>query len=554
MVDLLLFPNFDSAPQLCTFQVILALLSNFSSIGPSMTLGFSAVAIPTLKTTLSQDQITWFGEYQKSYATSPIPILFYSHLVRFFTASLASLAAPVGCFFSGPISDRFGRRSAIFCINVTCFVGWLVVYTAHSSKNHQYLLLLLGRLLTGLSLGLSSAPATVYMAEVSSLKYRGVFTMWASIFFSLGISLVYILGLFLKVSLSCKKIATTFNRIGVLFFQESWGSIALITCFFPCIGMLFVVFFVPESPSWLVGKNRLEEAKKNMCRIFGTKDYHPQVQSEIERLIKAKGVKEYINRKSVLEQMLRKVKYLLKPHCLRPFCLVFTYFIFQQFSGTFVLVFYAIDIVKKAGVTLDPYLTIVMIGSVRFLTAIMVGFISRSFGRKSLSIVSGLGMTLCMFTLACYNLLVDQGKISEGARANLTLLPLMALLFYFFTSTLGFLPVPFALAAELFPTKIRGTASGLLTGFNYTFNFIAVKIYPSMIDSMGSTGVFFFYGATALIGTVFSICLLPETKGKSLEEILEHFGGKKIEARAEEAEYLKSKKQNEIEEKECLKT
>lgn len=217
------------------------------------------------------------------------------------------------------------------------------------------------------------------------------------------------------------------------------------------------------------------------------------------------------------------------------------------------MVFYAIDIVKNAGITLDPYLTIVLVGFIRFATAILVGLISKKFGRRSLSIVSGLGMMSCMFTLACYNLLIDQGKISEETRANLSMLPLMALLLYFFASTLGFLPVPFALSAELFPTKIRGTASGLLTGFNYAFNFLTVKIYSNMIDGMGSTGVFFFYGGTALLGTVFLICLLPETKGKSLDEILEYFGEKRqIEGQEEEA-YVHLDKETEAE-GECLKT
>lgn len=456
-----------------------------------MTLGFSAVAIPTLKSTLSQDQVTWF-------------------------ASMASLAAPLGCFLSGPIADRFGRRISIFCINVTCFVGWLTIYSAYSAGSSQYLLLLLGRLFTGLSVGLSSAPAIIYMAEVSSSKYRGVFTTWGSIFFSLGILLVYILGSFLK---------------------ENWGMMALISCFFPCIGMSFVIFFIPETPSWLVGKNRLDEAKENMCSIFGTKEYNSLVQSEIEGLIKAKGVKKNANKKSVAQQMLRKIKYLLKPQCLKPFSLVFAYFFFQQLSGTFVIVFYAIDIVKNAGITLDPYITIIMVASIRVLTAVLVGFISKRFGRRPLSVVSGTGMMLCMFTLACYNLLIDQGKISG---ANLTLVPLLAVLFYFFTSTLGFLPVPFALAAEFFPTKIRGTASGLLTGCGYIFNFLAVKIYPSMVDYMHSKGVFFFYGCIALVGTVFLTCLLPETKGKTLEEILAYFGHKEKETGREEEEHLKA--------------
>ncbi|XP_018565555.1 uncharacterized protein LOC108906701 [Anoplophora glabripennis] len=83
-----------------------------------MTLGLSAVAIPTLNTTLSQNQVTWL-------------------------ASMASLAAPIVCFLSGPIADKFGRKISIFCINVTCFIGWLAIYSAYAAGSSQYLLLLL---------------------------------------------------------------------------------------------------------------------------------------------------------------------------------------------------------------------------------------------------------------------------------------------------------------------------------------------------------------------------------------------------------------------------
>ncbi|KAJ8916596.1 hypothetical protein NQ315_000240 [Exocentrus adspersus] len=461
-------------------QVILALLTNFSSIGPSMTLGFSAVVIPTLKKTFTDDQVSWF-------------------------ASITALAAPFGCFFSGPIADRFGRRAAIFCINITCFIGWMTIYVAHRLHEDKYWLLLLGRLLTGFSVGLSSAPATIYMAEVSSSSLRTMFTTWGSISFSTGILAVYILGFFLK---------------------ESWGLMALVTCAFPCLGIAFIAFLVPESPSWLVGKNRLDEAKNNMCQVFGTKEYNPYVQSEVEALIKAKGVKASTQTKPMLEQMLRKVKYLLEPQCLKPFTLVFVYFIFQQFAGTFVLVFYAVDIVTKAGVSLDPYLTTVMIGAIRLGTAVLVSCISKRFGRRPLSIASGLGMTLCMLVLACHCLLVNHHQVGGNLETKLTIIPLLCLLLHFVASTLGFLPMPFALAAEVFPTKIRGTASGLLAGSGYLFNFIVVKVYPSMVKSVGSTGVFFFYGGVSLLGTVFVTCLLPETKGKSLQEILEYFGEK----------------------------
>ncbi|RZC32700.1 facilitated trehalose transporter Tret1-2 -like, partial [Asbolus verrucosus] len=467
-------------------QVILGLLTNFSSIAPSMSLGFSAVALPALtdisnEYVLSKNEASWF-------------------------ASIASLATPFGCIFSGPIADRFGRRSAMFCINVVCFIGWLIVASAYYFPEHQYAILLVGRLLTGLSTGLSSIPATIYMAEISSAKLRGVFCTWNSVFFAIGVLIIYFLGFVLK---------------------DNWGVISLITAAFPCVGMIFVSFLVPESPSWLIRKDRFDEAKHNMCNIFGAQDYIPEVQQEIEKLIKNRGVKTGNTQKSILDQVVKKVKYLIKPNCLKPFALVTTFFFFQQFSGTFVIVFYAIDIVKEAGVELDAYLTIVMIGVVRLITAMLVSYVSKIFGRRPLSLLSGSGMTVCMIALAGYILAISQGKVAQETQDSLLFLPVVLLLFYFFTSTIGFLPMPFAMCAEVFPAKIRGTASGLASGFGYFFNFITVKIYPTMIEGIGRQGVFFFYGAMALAGTVFIVALLPETKGKSLQEIEEFFDKKR---------------------------
>ena len=88
----------------------------------------------------------------------------------------------------------------MYCINITCFIGWLIVAAAYYFPENQYTILLIGRLLTGLSTGLSSIPATIYMAEVSSNKLRSVICTWNSIFFAVGVLIVYLLGLVLKVS------------------------------------------------------------------------------------------------------------------------------------------------------------------------------------------------------------------------------------------------------------------------------------------------------------------------------------------------------------------
>lgn len=456
-----------------------------------MSLGFSAVALPALK--LTNSEASWFGESRNC------SFSWFRTFVSF-SASIASIATPIGCFVSGPLSDKFGRKSALLWINVVCLIGWVVIATAQQFPGQQYPVLLIGRVITGLSTGLASMPASVYMAEISSSKLRGVFTTWNAIFFSLGILLVYALGFCLK---------------------DNWSAIAVITACFPAIGLFSVLLLVPESPSWLISKNRIEQARENLCKIYGVKQHTIELLQELEVLVnhkdKTKVAEVSYDNKSCCSQ----IQQLSKAACLKPFILVLTYFFFQQFSGSFVVVFYAIDIVEEAGVTMDPYFAIVTVALTRFFSSILVSFLSKKFGRRPLSIVSGAGMTLCMITLALYLFFVNN-------KTSVAWLPITLLIAYFFTSTLGFLTMPFAMAAECFPGRIRGTATGLITCIAYIFNFVTVKVYPDMVTAMGSGGVFCFYGGMALLGTIFIVLCLPETKGKTLQEIEEYFGGNKV--------------------------
>ncbi|XP_050301956.1 facilitated trehalose transporter Tret1-like [Anthonomus grandis grandis] len=463
-------------------QITLAFLSNFSNIAPGMSIGFSAVAIPALKN-LDDQQISWF-------------------------ASIASLATPLGCILSGPIADRYGRKCSIAVVNIAAFIGWLIVASAYHLPNQQYEILLVGRFLTGLSTGLCGTPAAVYMAEVASSKLRSVFTTWVSLFYAIGIFKVYLLGLILK---------------------DDWGTISLIAAVCPIIGLIFLKLFIPESPPWLITKQRLDEAKKNMCRLYGTQTYTAEVREEIETLIANRPIKKEIQQKTLMQQFVKKLKMLMKKNFLKPYAMVLTFFFFQQFTGIFAIMFYAIDIVKGAKVELDPYITIVIIAVVRLIAMILLSFFSKHFGRRPLSIMSGSGIALSMLILGSYILAVKQGLITQEQEKSLSFIPLSLLIFYFFISTMGFYPLPFALASEVYPGNIRGTASGISSGSNFLFNFLIVKLYPTMVSNIGAHGVFYFYGTLGLIGTLFVFCFLPETRGKSLEEIQAFFVGKKTE-------------------------
>lgn len=455
-------------------QVTLAVLSNFSNISPAMSIGFSAVAIPAL-THLNRDQISWF-------------------------ASIASLAIPIGCLICGPIADRFGRRCSIGVVNVTALLGWSVVTVAYyTPQSHQYGVLLCGRFLTGIATGLCGTPAAIYMAEVASSELRSVFTTWVSLFYAIGILFVYLLG---------------------FLFKDDWGAIALIAAFLPILGMIFLLLFIPESPPWLVTKQRYKQAERNLCKLYDTKELNKEVREELESLINNGNIKTTKTTKTLPQQVVKKLKMLMKRSFIRPYLLIISFFVFQQSTGIFSIMFYAIDVVQGAGVQLDSYITIVIIASVRVVGMVLLSFLSKHFGRRPLSLSSGVGITISMISLGIYVVTVD-------STSGLGLIPLLLLITYFLTSTFGFYAIPFAITSEIYPRNIRGTAAGISNGTNFVFNFVAVKLYPWMVSQMGSHGVFFFYGTMGLVGTVFVYFCLPETRGKTLDEIQAIFDSRK---------------------------
>lgn len=300
-------------------------------------------------------------------------------------------------------------------------------------------------------------------------------------------------------------------------FQDHWGAIAMVAAIFPLVGLLFLQLFIPESPSWLVTKGRLEDARKSTCRLHGTATFTAAAQREMELLLTSRRPKPK-QPKTLPQQALKKLKMLMRPSFLRPFRLVLVFFFFQQFTGIFAIIYYALDVVHKAKVQLDAHVAIVAIALVRLGGMVLVSFLSTRWGRRPLSLLSGAGLSVSMLALGTYIVAVDRDLVAPTPPV-----PLALLVFYFFVTTIGFYPLPFALASEVYPPNVRGTAAGISTACTFLFNFAVVKLYPAMVGAMGDSGVFFFYGAVGVVGTLFVLLCLPETKGRTLDEIQAYF-------------------------------
>lgn len=394
---------------------------------------------------------------------------------------------------AGPLSDKFGRTKAILLVSAVSALGWSIITTSYHTSSQQYPIMLIGRFFTGVSTGLASMPATTYVAEISSTKLRPVMTTSSFNFFATGILLVYVLG---------------------YFFQENWGAVAMISTAISCISFFLGMVFVPESPSWLVSKNRLDRAKTNMTKIYGFKETNSLIDGDFKTLLNNKTQKKQL-----------RLEDFLAPTFWKPFLIMVTYFFFTQSCGTLTLVFYAIDIVKEAGITVNPYYIIIIIGIVRLISSITSSSISGRLGRRPLSLISASVTLLALLALGSIVLAKEKGTISS--MESFQIVQIMFLLIYFFFSSLGILTLPFAMNPEMFPTKIRGTASGLACSLNYVFNFGGVKLYPAAVAIMGNYGVFYFFASMSFLALVFIFFFLPETRGKTLAEIEEYFKGSK---------------------------
>ncbi|XP_076751223.1 trehalose transporter 1-like protein [Xylocopa sonorina] len=455
-----------------TYQIIMSLCANSSVLGPSMAFGYSAVALGSLMAPTSDMKI---DNFQANWI-----------------ATGTALGVPFGCIISS-YTMRRGRKLSLLITSIVSTLGWLIIYLSGTYEQ-----ILVGRIISGIATGTASVPATVYSAEIASPKWRSTMVTWTSITMAIGVLLVYIFG---------------------YAFKDNWRMVALMCALFPVVSAVLTLAIVPETPIWLRDRGRLDEALQVLKRFRGISENVPPP-SELYQELKPRPQRKKQN----------LMKHLLKRNALVPFAIMLGYFFFQQFSGIFVVVYYAVNIIESAGVTIDPYLGAVLIGFTRLIGSSLVAALSGRFGRRKPSIVSGSGMTIFMGLLSIYLLLNNYGyMMNDGG-----LVPVVCILMYIFTSTLGFLVIPFAMVGEVYPTKVKEVLAGATSCITYIFSSITVKIYPDMDIAMGRHGVFIFFTVLSFLGTLFVAFFLPETKGKTLREIEDMFSKEKEIADSQE--------------------
>ncbi|TVY73547.1 Polyol transporter [Lachnellula suecica] len=391
----------------------------------------------------------------------------------------------VGCWLSDPINFYLGRRGTIFIAAIFCF---LPIFG--SALTQSWPQLFVCRLLLGFGMGAKGSTVPIYAAENSPASIRGALVMGWQLWTAFGIFLGYSANLAVV-------------HAGKITWRLQLGS-----AFIPALPLLFLIYLCPESPRWLMKKNRYPKAYRSLLKLRNdplqaARDlYYIHSQLEIEKEII--GESNYVT---------RFIQLFTIPRVRRATLASFTVMIAQQMCGINIIAFYSSTIFAKSGFT--PFQALFAswgFGLINFLFAFPAIWTIDTFGRRAL--------LLFTFPNMAWSLLVAGlcALIPQSSKAHLGLVATFIYIFAMFYSP-GEGPVPFAYSAEVFPLSHREVGMGWAVATCLFWASVLTMFLPLMLTAMGTTGVFCFYAGTNIVAFVMIFLWVPETKQRTLEEL-----------------------------------
>ncbi|XP_071445144.1 facilitated trehalose transporter Tret1-like [Hetaerina americana] len=402
--------------------------------------------------------------------------------------AILPLGAIVGALPSGSLADRFGRKMFQLSLAPPFVVSWLMIAFAKSVG-----VLYAARFLSGLATGASCVVAPMYIAEIAENSVRGTLSAFFQLMITVGILVVYILG--------------TVENYDVL----SW------TCFTLPILFFAAFFWMPETPKYLLSKGKREEARKSLAWLRG----RPDVGEELA------AMHTLVEEESIAQKNTSFKDIISSKTNVKAFFICLGILMFQQLSGVNAVIFYTGTIFKAAGSGLPPTVSPVIVGVVQTVfTVVAAGLVDRA-GRRVLLILSSVVMAICLAALGVYFKIRGTGLEPSEEAKHIGWLPLLSLAVFIIVFSLGFGPIPWALIGEFFAPNVKGIAAGIAVGINWTLAFIVTLTFTSLQLSIGSDVTFWMFAGFNAAAAAFVILFLPETKGKSLEDIQKELGGTK---------------------------
>ncbi len=383
--------------------------------------------------------------------------------------------AAAGALLGGRLADIFGRRTLLIFTALIFAAGAILCAAAPSAA-----ILIVGRIIVGFGIGLSSSTVPVYISEVSPADARGWTVSLFQLAITIGILLAYV-------------VDYAFASI------QGWRwmfGLAVV----PAAIFAFGMFFLPESPRWLAKRGHHDAARAILARIRDTHDVDTELQ-EIEHGLA--HAEEHGNWKDLLSARLR-------PALIVGIGLA----VFQQVTGINTVIYYAPMIVQSAGISSasGAILTTAGIGIVNVLMTIVSMWLIDRIGRRPLLLtgIAGMIVTLGVLGWAFH---------SASPTGALSWIAVVSIMVYVASFAISLGPIFWLLISEIYPLKVRSSTEGVAATFNWGSNLLVSLTFLTLLHVIGATRTFWLYGVFAIGAWLFSYYLAPETKGRTLEEI-----------------------------------
>jgi SP family arabinose:H+ symporter-like MFS transporter len=408
-----------------------------------------------------------------------------------------TLTSTFAMMVSGPLSDRFGRRPVLRSAAVL-----FAISAVASAFAPDYVTLVAARMLGGFGVGAALIIAPMYIAELAPAGIRGRMVSFNQLNIVVGISVAYFSN-YLILSLGQSDLAwAQAMRLGDWNWRWMLGVEAI-----PAIFYFFALFMVPESPRWLVMHKQYEKALGIMSRVSG----QARAESDLAE------VRSSLDSEASGEQ--GSIRDLFKPAMRLVLIIGVSIAILQQITGINSVFFYAPMIFEQSGVGTDAsFMQAVLVGLVNIVFTVIAILSIDKFGRKPLLGFGLAGIAVSMLVLAYGFDAATYTEAGELIEMNSTLI-LVGILGFVASFSMSLGPVMWVLFSELFPNKIRGIAISFVGLINSSVSFLVQLVFPWELENFGNSITFLIYGIFAIIGFVFVMRVLPETKGRTLEEL-----------------------------------
>ncbi|XP_004375742.1 solute carrier family 2, facilitated glucose transporter member 8 [Trichechus manatus latirostris] len=467
----LLGPSGGSVPR--GRRVFLAAFA--AALGPfsfGFALGYSSPAIPSLQRDappaprLDDDAASWFG-------------------------AIVTLGAAAGGVLGGWLLDRAGRKLSLLLCTMPFVVGFAVITAAQ-----DVWMLLGGRLLTGLACGIASLVAPVYISEIAYPAVRGLLGSCVQLMVVTGILLAYVAGSILE-----------------------WRWLAVLGCVPPSL-MLLLMCCMPETPRFLLTQHKRQEAMAALQFLWGSEQdwEEPPTRDEHQGF---------------------QLAQLRQPGVYKPFIIGISLMAFQQLSGINAVMFYAETIFEKAKFKNSSLASIIM-SIIQVLFTATAALVMDRAGRRLLLTLSGVIMVFSTSAFGAYFKLTQGGPNNSShvdlfmpistqpvdPSAGLAWLAVGSMCFFIAGFALGWGPIPWLLMSEIFPLHVKGVATGICVLTNWLMAFLVTKEFSYLMEVLRPYGAFWLTSTFCIFSVLFAVFCVPETKGKTLEQITAHFEGR----------------------------